>query len=211
MLKYLYILIFIFSTSFGVVVFADVSTSTANILKGKIDERNIQIKKLEDEIKQYNIEVDSASKQATTLKSTIKTLDLTKKRINTDIVLTERKINKTELTIQQLNEDVASTSDHIDRNKNALSQMLQNMQIIDILDIFQTILSRKNISEVWSDVENIKNIQQTVASQSNELHTLKTDMESKQTKTQTQKTQLVGLKTDLNGKKQAVVEFEEII
>ena len=53
--------------------------STTDILKGKIEERNNQIKQLEVEINQYNSEVDKAAKEAVTLKSTIKTLDLTKR------------------------------------------------------------------------------------------------------------------------------------
>ena len=37
------------------------TTSTADILKAKIDDRNAQIKQLETEINQYNVEVDKAS------------------------------------------------------------------------------------------------------------------------------------------------------
>lgn len=204
MLKYFPSLILIFITFFGVTVFGQVSTSTTDILKNKIAERNNQIKQLEEEIKQYNLEVDNAGKQAKTLQSTIKTLDLTKKKITTDISLTEKKINKTELTIEQLSNEIDVTENHIVTNKNALGQMVRNMQALDTTDVVVTMLSRKNISDLWDDVENMKSIQRLVTVKSDELRQLKTDMESKQTQTQTQKKQLVGLKTDLSGKKQAV-------
>ena len=54
--KNFYIFIFLFLAVFGTRVFAD----TVSDLQAKIDERNAQIKQLQDEINQYNIEVDNA-------------------------------------------------------------------------------------------------------------------------------------------------------
>ena len=70
--------VFIFSLltflSFGLfyrISAQSIATSTDDILI-KIEERNIIIKHLEEDIKQYNQEVDNASKQAVTLKNTLK-------------------------------------------------------------------------------------------------------------------------------------------
>ena len=199
---------FIILSSFlftNISVFADTSTSTTDILKSKIDERNNQIKQLEAEIKQYNIEVDSAGSQAKTLQGTIKTLDLTKKKITIDISLTQNKIVKTQLTIEQLSNQIGDTVSHISKNKDALTEMIQSMQVMDNSNPFIMMLSRRNISEVWNDVENVKNVQKMVRNKSTELFSLKTNMESQQKQTENQKNQLVSLKTDLNGKQQAVV------
>src|SRR3989344_5764803 len=118
--------VFIFSLltflSFGLfyrISAQSIATSTDDILI-KIEERNIIIKHLEEDIKQYNQEVDNASKQAVTLKNTLKTLDITKKKIGADINLTENKINKTVLTIGQLDKEIDNIREtqNLIRNKS---------------------------------------------------------------------------------------------
>lgn len=188
----------------GISVFAQTASSTISDLQSKIDQRNGQIKQLEAEISQYNLEVTNASKQSQTLQSTLKTLDLTKKKLTTDLSLTEVKINKTQLTIQQLNDEISSTISQIDKNKNALGQIIQNMQISDDFDLFQTILSRKRISDIWDDIENVKNVQNQIFSVTAELKQLSADMITKQNQAKSQKNQLLALQTDLSGKKQVV-------
>ncbi len=182
---------------------AQVATTT-DILKNKIEERNNQIKQLEAEISQYNVEVQNANSQAKTLQTTIKTLDLTKKKISTDIQLTESKISKTALTIDQIGDEISDTEDHIDVNHRSLINALRNIQAMENTSIIQTILSKKSLSDVWDDVETIRQIQGTIRVKTQELAMLKSDMESKQKALNDQKSSLVGLKQDLSGKKQAV-------
>ena len=184
--------------------FVHAQTSNPDDLKTKIDERNNQIKQLEEEIKQYNLEVESASKQATTLRNTIKTLDLTKNKISKDINLTETKISKTTLTIDQLGNQIEDTREHIDLNREAIITAMQNRQSLESTTLVEIILSRKNIGDIWNDIENIRQIQNTIKEKSNELLGLKQEMETKQGDLKGQKTSLVNLKQDLNGKKQAV-------
>ncbi len=178
---------------------------TTNDLINKIEEKNNEIKKLEEEIKQYNLEVDSASKQAVTLKNTLKTLDLTKKKITTDINLTENKINKTALTIEQLGSEINKTENSIDTNKIAIINAIKEVQSLEDINIMQILLSNKNISEIWTEIDYIQETQNVIRDRSKELVKLKSEMEVKQNSLRGQKTSLVNLKEDLNGKKLAVV------
>lgn len=178
---------------------------TTNDLINKIEEKNNEIKKLEEEIKQYNLEVDSASKQAVTLKNTLKTLDLTKKKITTDINLTENKINKTALTIEQLGSEINKTENSIDTNKIAIINAIKEVQSLEDINIMQILLSNKNISDIWTEIDYIQETQNIIRDRSKELVKLKSEMEVKQNSLRGQKTSLVNLKEDLNGKKLAVV------
>jgi murein DD-endopeptidase MepM/ murein hydrolase activator NlpD len=180
------------------------SATTTDVLKSKIDERNNQIKQLEAEIKQYNLEVVNASTQAKTLQSTIQSLDLTKKKITTDIKLTESKIDKTSLTIEQIGDEIDKTIEHIDLNNKSLINALKNIQSLGDVSIVQIILSNRSIGDIWSDVDNIRQIQETIREKTRELAELKVNMEVKQKSLTNQKNTLVGLKQDLSGKKQAV-------
>jgi murein DD-endopeptidase MepM/ murein hydrolase activator NlpD len=177
---------------------------SAEEIKVKIDEKNTQIKKLEEEITQYNKEVDAASTQAKTLQNTLKTLDLTKKKITTDINLTENKITKTSLTIGQLGTEIGKTQDQMEVNRKAIITALQNTQALEDIGLFQIFLSSKDIGDVWNEIDNTNQIQETIQEKSTELANLKKDMESKQSALTGQKKSLVTLKQDLSGKKQAV-------
>ncbi len=187
-------------------VFAQDATvaTTPDLLKSKIEERNNQIKQLEDEIKQYNIEVLNAGNQARTLQGTIKTLDLTKKKISADINLTEKKISKTTLVISDLDKNISDTKDHISLNKEAIASAIQSSQAIEDMGLIQLILSKKNVGDIWHDVDNLRQMRDTILDKSKELALLQNDMEVKQNDLLGQKKSLVNLKQDLNGKKQAV-------
>ena len=178
--------------------------TTPDILKTKIEERNNQIKQLEAEINQYNLEVDKTVKEAKTLQSTIKTLDLTNKKITKDITLTQTKISKTTLTIEDLGNQIETTKQHIDRNKQAIILAFRDTQSLDNKGIVEIILSNNNISEMWDDVEEIRQIQNVVRDKSKELAVLQNDFEVKQNALKGQKSSLLNLKQDLTGKKQAV-------
>ncbi len=199
--SYIFLIIFFISSGF---VSAQSTSSTADSLKSKIEERNNQIKALEEEIRQYNIEVLNAGSQAKTLQSTIKTLDLTNKKISTDINLTEKKINKTSLTIDQLGGEIEDTKDQISINKKAIISAFKNMQSIQDSSFVEIILSNKDIGEIWRSIDNIQQVEETVREKTNQLAVLKSDMEKKQVSLKGEKNNLVGLKQDLSGKKEAV-------
>ncbi|MEQ1500028.1 MAG: peptidoglycan DD-metalloendopeptidase family protein [Parcubacteria group bacterium] len=179
-------------------------TANVDVLKSKIDERNNQIKQLEEEIKQYNLEVTNAGTQAKTLQSTIKTLDLTKKKISTDINLTEKKINKTSLTIDQLGNEIDSAKAQINNNKKAIILAFQDIQSLQDSSLIEIVLSNKDIGEIWNNIDSIQKVGQTVRQKSNELADLKVEMEKKQGSLKGEKNNLLGLKQDLSGKKEAV-------
>lgn len=195
-------LIFLITLTFGATFTYGQTTSD---LINKIEEKNNEIKKLEEEIRLYNLEVDNANKQALTLKNTLKTLDLTKKKITTDISLTENKINKTALTIEQLGSEINKTENSIDTNKIAIINAIKEVRSLEDINIMQILLSNKNISDIWTEIDHIQETQNIIRERSKELVRLKAEMEVKQNSLKGQKTNLVNLKEDLNGKKLAVV------
>jgi len=180
------------------------SQGTPEEIASKIEERAKQIKQLEEEIQQYNAEVDNAAKEATTLKGTIKTLDLTKKKISTDINLTDKKISKTNLTIDQINQEIKKTENNIDVNKKAIISAIKSSQDLQNTSIVEVLLSSKSISELWGEIDNIKKLQEEIQLKSKELALLNEDLEIKHYNLTGQKKTLINLKQDLSGKKQAV-------
>lgn len=179
-------------------------SQNADELKNKIDQKNLQIKQLEEEIKQYNIEVNNANTQSKNLINTIKTLDLSKKKITKDITLTEKKIEKTNLNIEEINNNILKTVDKIEVNKKAIAKAIQNTQIIDDNSIVVTLLSKKTVGDIWNEIDITEKISESIRLNSKELGILKVDLESKENNLSKQKSSLVSLKGDLDGKKKAV-------
>jgi murein DD-endopeptidase MepM/ murein hydrolase activator NlpD len=187
------------------VVFADEALD----LKTKIDERNTQIKQLEEEIRQYNIAVDEAGKQAKTLQSTLKTLDLTQKKVTTDIILTDKKISKTNLTISQTKNEIADIVKNIDQNKKAIATMLQDRRILEDTSLISFFLSGKNINEIWTDMDTMRQVQNQIKIKSDDLRSLKKNLDNKQVELGEQKKELSSLKQDLSGKQQVVIATKQ--
>jgi murein DD-endopeptidase MepM/ murein hydrolase activator NlpD len=183
--------------------YADTATTT-DIL-GKIDERNNQIKQLQVEIDNYNSQVLNLGSQKNSLQNTLKSLDLTQKKIGADLNLTQTKISKTSLTIDELNGEINDTKDHIDLNKEAVGRAIKNIQTQENQSIIEIILSKKNIGDIWEDVDNSRQIEEIIREKSKELSVLQKSMEDRQNSLLGQKKSLLGLKQDLDDKKQLVL------
>ncbi len=203
--KLLYILIITLTLNYSLPVFSfSQIATTSDILKAKIDEKTSQIKQLETEINQYNIEIQNTQGEAKTLQNTIKSLDLTKKKLTTDISLTENKITKTNLTIEDLGNQINITQGKIDNNKLAIKNAIKNSYYIEESGFVTLLLSKSNIGEVWTDIDDSRQIRESIREKTKELAILQSDMHLKQDNLNGEKNQLVGLKQDLGGKKQAV-------
>ncbi len=74
---------------------------TANNIRDAIDQKNAEIAKLEEQIRGYQVELDNLEKQKSSLSVSIKQRDLTKKKLITDISVTQKKIDKTNLKIER--------------------------------------------------------------------------------------------------------------
>src|SRR6185503_12252168 len=72
---------------------------TASDIREKIDQKNADIAKLEEELKVYQGQLDNLGKQKNSLSVSIKELDVTKKKLVKDISVTQKKIDKTNLKI----------------------------------------------------------------------------------------------------------------
>src|SRR3989338_10679274 len=89
---------------------------TVSELQNKINQKDSDIAKLEEEIKAYQIELDNLGKQKSSLSKSLKELDLTRKKLVADINVTQKKIDKTNLKIQNLSSDINNKQDIIINN-----------------------------------------------------------------------------------------------
>src|SRR3989344_2695362 len=128
---------------------------TVSELQNKINQKDSDIAKLEEEIKAYQIELDNLGKQKSSLSKSLKELDLTRKKLNTDIAVTQKKIDKTNLKIQNLSYDINDKENSIENNIDSLKIEIRNINELEQNTIVENMLSNDDFTTIWNDVDNM--------------------------------------------------------
>lgn len=181
-----------------------VNAATIDELQREIDARNQNIKNLEKEIAQIQGQVQEVGKQANTLTNTIKSLDLSKQKLQTDIGVTENKIGKTNLQIQQLAVDINRKENSIEENREIIGETLRKMYQQESESFVTTLLGRANLSSVWDSLDALARFQSGIKELIGRLQLDKRALASNKEQTEKSKKTLEELKNELGGQKSAV-------
>src|SRR3989344_7069785 len=173
-------------------------------LRQKIDTRGIEIKNLEQEIAQYEKDIAVLGGQAKTLANSIKELDIARKKLDVNIRLTESKILNQNLKIEKLELEIGDKEVKIDQNSRAIGEIIRSMDQVETKNLTEVILSNKNFSELWDDIENLELLGNQIRDQVKELQYLKAARESDKATTEKERAVLVGLKKELSDEKRVV-------
>ncbi len=198
------IFVLIFLGIFLVFPFVFSYAQTARELNDKINQKNIDIAKLEEEIKQYQIELDGLGKQKNSLNVSLKQLDLTRKKLITDISITTNKIDKINLKIRELSLEINNKQERISNNIDAISLDIRQINEFEQNDILATILSENDFTEAWNDIDNMITVGNKVRQVIIELKQIKSDLEDTRKETTDAKNELVRLKAKLADQKKIV-------
>jgi len=178
------------------------SAQSVDELKQNINDHNSKIKKLEEEIKIYEKEIETVGGKAKTLESAVKVLDINQKKIGTEIKKTETDIQKTNLTITSIGGEIGDIESKIELNSTAIAKALSDMRQRDEESLIENFLTNKSIAEILDEYESISQFQQKVRDQSKQLALYKKDLSDKKTITEREQKKLVNLKTGLNDQNQ---------
>jgi len=176
----------------------------ADEIKNKINAKNLDIEKLEQEIKAYQGELDSLGKQKSSLSSSIKQLDITRKKLIASISVTENKIEKTNLKIQSLGSDIGKKEDSILNNTKAIISGLKMMNEYESVNLAQTLLSKGDFTSIWNEMDAIITINEKVKEKIIELKEVKGELEDTRGETVDAKALLITLKNELADEKKIV-------
>ena len=179
---------------------------TAEEVRNQINQKSADIAKLEEEIRAYQKELDSLGKEKVSLSGSIKQLDLTKKKLNTDISVTQSKIDKTNLTIQSLSSDIGSKENSIDLSKESIAAGIRRTNEFETKNVLQTLLSRSDFTEVWTDIDNMATVRETILQNVAELKEVKIELEDTREETIKAKNELLVLKSKLSDQQKIVAQ-----
>lgn len=177
---------------------------TIDELNTKISQKNSDIANLEQEIAQFQTQLDSIGKQKNSLSNSIKELDITRKKLNTSILITQKKIDNTNLKIQGLSSEIVDKQDSISNNNQAIAIYIKKTNEFENTNIVEIILSDDNFSNAWNDIDNMVTIRESIRNKISELKQAKSELEDTRTVTMNAKKELVTLKSNLADQKKIV-------
>src|SRR3989344_2332083 len=179
---------------------------TATEIRDKINQRSADIAEIERQIKEYQAELNSLGKQKDSLSVSIKQLDITKKKLDADISLTQNKIAKTNLQIQNLTGDIGDKEISIQTGNNSIKNEIRNLNEYEDETFIEMLLSNDDFSVVWNDIDNMATVRESMREHSARLKETKTAREDTRTETIEAKNELTRLKTQLYDKQKIVIQ-----
>jgi murein DD-endopeptidase MepM/ murein hydrolase activator NlpD len=177
---------------------------TASDVQSKISQRNADIDQLEAEIRSYQSQLDALGQQKNSLSKSIKQLDLTRKKLNTDIAVTQKKIDKTNLTIEALSSQIENKEESIDGAIYAIELGIRETNEADQVTLVENILSENDFTEVWNNIDNVISIRDRMRDQIVYLRQVKGELEDTRTETIAAKKDLSDLKSELADQRKIV-------
>ena len=180
------------------------SAQTVDDLNNKINQKNSDIQQLEQEISQYQSQLDDLGKQKNSLNGSLKQLDLTRKKLTANISVTQNKIDKTNLKIQELSSQIGTKEESISGDLEAIGIGLRETNESDVNSVVETLLSKKNFTETWNDIDNLVTVHEKIGEKILELKQAKSDLEDTRQATTEAKKELVSLKSELADQKKIV-------
>ena len=186
--------------------FAFCSAQTAEDIQNKINQNNLNIQNLEQEIIAYQTELDNIGQQKSSLASSIKALDITKKKLNADIAVTQNKIDKTNLLIQNLTSDIGDKEVSINNNLDSIKLGIKNINEFEQNSLMESMLSQNDLSLAWNDIDNIVTVREKIRAEIVDLKQAKNVLEDTKNKTIDAKNQLTKLKSQLSDQQKIVIQ-----
>ncbi|MES2315364.1 MAG: peptidoglycan DD-metalloendopeptidase family protein [Patescibacteria group bacterium] len=177
---------------------------TARDLQNKIEDKNAEIDKLEQEIKQYQGQLDTLGKQKSSLAGALELLDITKKKLNADISVTQNKIDKTNLKIEGLSKDIGTKESSIGTATDAISLEIKKTDELEQESLIENILAEDDFTLVWTDINNMATVREKIRENILTLRQVKGQLEDTRQETIDAKNELISLRAKLADQKKII-------
>ncbi len=175
--------------------------SEDDLLRQQINEKQQLIQQLEGEAQRYRDSIAQTSSQAKTLKSQLAAVDSQIKSLQYSISITQTKLEQTNLKIEDLNGTIQSAEDSIANNQTYLTGLLQTLRESDDQNGLISFLKTDKLSDAFSQLAYLDNLQQTVMEKTAFLKTLKENMQNNLDQAVKSKQQYDSLKQQLVAQK----------
>ncbi len=191
---------------FAVLFFSydNVRAQSVDDLKNQISSKNNEIAQLEKEIAEYQAKLTTTKGQSSTLKNELARLEATKRKLETDVTLTQKKIDSAVLTIKKLGGEIVTSTEKINKSEEAIAEALRQMRLTDRENITFVFLEHNNLSDFLNSAATLQSLQEKLSNHIRELEKTKADYESKKDQSEKEKEQLSTLQVKLADQRKIV-------
>ncbi|HVO28753.1 MAG TPA: lytic murein transglycosylase [Candidatus Paceibacterota bacterium] len=139
-----------------------------------------QLNQLNAQIDQYQSQITSYQKQGSTLKGQISSLNAQISKLNLQIQAINLTLTQIDQQMSETQSEIAVTQSDIDSKKTAIGALLQNVYETDQTSLLETFLKNPQLSDFWSDAENIALLQDNLRVAVQQTTDLETQLQGKQ-------------------------------
>ncbi|MDQ2932941.1 MAG: peptidoglycan DD-metalloendopeptidase family protein [bacterium] len=174
-------------------------------LQTKINQRSKDIKDLEVEIAKYQKEINALGTQVSSLAATLKSLELTQKKLEADIKITENRVAEKNLEIQKLGGQISDKVETITQNRQIITKSLVTMNEYDTRSVPELLLSQESLSGTWNSLDEIGSIQKALVDRIQDLRKVKAGLEVNKKSTEKARGELLVLNKQLKDQRSVVL------
>ena len=197
----LVLLIGLFVGLFFVLPTHHASAKNIKELKKEISGFNAKIKTLEADISKYEAELNVIGSDKKTLNKAIKELEISRRKLLTNIKITKNQIYSTTLQIEKLGKDIKDKGNKIENNTEAVASAIRNINEIESQSMVEMILGQGNLDELWNQIETLQRFQIVVRVDLKKLKKLKGELEDTRISSERKKELLTNYNVQLSGQK----------
>ena len=180
---------------------AQSSAQSIGELKKEISDFNAKIVELEADIIKYEEELSVIGSDKKTLQNAIRELSVSRRKLLTNIKITQNQIYSTTLQIQELGEEITIKKDRIANDTEAVALALRNINEIESQSMIEMLLGHGNLEEFWNQLETLQQFQIVVRDELKELKQLKVELQDSKKSSEQKKNDLTNYNTALSGQK----------
>ena len=158
---------------------SSVSASTIDELNKSIENTKNLMKQNQEEIEKLNKDLENTGKETTSLKSKLKNLEATGKKLAADIKLTQNQIQSAKFNIEKLNLQIGLKTEGITEKKNFLGEFVRAINEAESASVLEVILAEDAFSDFFSNIDRMDAFQKEIKSNLAGLKEDKLDLEEK--------------------------------
>ena len=130
-------------------------------------------------MKKLNKDLENTGKETTSLKSKLKNLEATGKKLAADIKLTQNQIQSAKFNIEKLNLQIGLKTEGITEKKNFLGEFVRAINEAESASVLEVILAEDAFSDFFSNIDRMDAFQKEIKSNLAGLKEDKLDLEGK--------------------------------
>ncbi|MEK7628390.1 MAG: peptidoglycan DD-metalloendopeptidase family protein [Patescibacteria group bacterium] len=177
---------------------------TAEELKQRIEVQSSTIEQIEKEILQFEKQLDAVGKEKQTLQGAVNIIDLSRKKITSQITVEQSKIVRTEQKISELEASIATATASIERGVAGLASLFRQVNEQEDQSLVELLLGSDSASQAWTTIDSALKAREAIQARVQSLQKDKRSTEEVRTKESEQKKILLGQKKDFETQKRAL-------